>query len=323
MERIQLSNATFEGDNNVYLFDGDETVLVDTGDWMAGTREQLVTALEARNLGFADIDRLFLTHWHGDHVGLAGDIQAESGATVHVHEKDVPLVSGDVDAWSRLDELHERRFEQWGIPEYGREVLRRIFTDTQTHENPPDVTPIQDGDTFTVDGQRFEAVHAPGHAAGLCMYAFGDEVLTGDALLPQYTPNVGGADVRVDQPLALYLETLRDIVAAGYDRAWPGHRDVIEEPAVRAEEIIAHHRERAWRVLDTLRRLGPADPWTVSADLFGNLEGIHILHGPGEAYAHLTHLEQTGDVRREGDSYRLADGVAERVESADRVWPLS
>jgi hypothetical protein len=28
MEQIRLSSAAFEGDNNVYLFDGDETVLV-------------------------------------------------------------------------------------------------------------------------------------------------------------------------------------------------------------------------------------------------------------------------------------------------------
>jgi len=207
MHQIQLSNATFEGDNNVYLFDGAETGLVDTGDWTPETREQLSDALAARGLSFADIDRLFLTHWHGDHVGLAADIQAASGATVYIHEDDAPLVAGDPDAWARLDELHEQRFEHWGIPEYGRETLRNIFGHSGNREDAPDVTPIQGGDSFTVNGRRVEAVHAPGHAAGLCMYAFGDEVLTGDALLPQYTPNVGGADVRLEQPLANYLET--------------------------------------------------------------------------------------------------------------------
>lgn len=31
MERIQLENAVFEGQNNAYLFDGGRTTLVDTG----------------------------------------------------------------------------------------------------------------------------------------------------------------------------------------------------------------------------------------------------------------------------------------------------
>ncbi|MEF8783419.1 MAG: hypothetical protein V5A39_10770 [Haloarculaceae archaeon] len=61
------------------------------------------------------------------------------------------------------------------------------------------------------------------------------------------------------------------IAAAGYRRAWPGHREPIEDPAARAEDIVRHHEERAWRVLDALCRRGPSDPWTVSADLFGDL----------------------------------------------------
>ena len=321
MEQIRLSNAAFEGANSVYLFDGPETVLVDTGDWLPESREQLSTALAERGLGFADIDRVFLTHWHGDHVGLAGPIQNAGGATVHVHEADAPLVAGDSEAWARLDERHEDCFEDWRMPEDRRERLRAVLRNRPDPADAPEVTPIQGGDTFTVNGGRLRTVHAPGHAAGLCIYETGGDALTGDALLPRYTPNVGGADVRVEQPLARYLETLERIVDRDYGRAWPGHRDVIDDPTGRAETILAHHRERAWRVLDVLRRRGPADVWTVSADLFGDLEDIHILHGPGEAGAHLTHLRGTGDVEREGQEYRLADGVAERLAGSSE-WAL-
>ena len=322
MDRIQLSNATFEGDNNVYLFDGAETVLVDTGDWLPATREQLSTALGDRGLGFEDIDRVFLTHWHGDHIGLAGVIQEAGGAAVHVHETDAPLVAGDTEAWEQMDETHERLFEHWRMPESGRETLRTLFESSPSRETAPDVTAFQDGDTFTVNGESLEAVHAPGHAAGLCLYEMGNEALTGDALLPKYTPNVGGADVRLERPLERYLDTLERVVDRDYDRAWPGHRGVIDEPTVRAEAILTHHRERAWRVLDALRRLGPTDVWTVSADLFGDLEGIHILHGPGEAHAHLQGLRRAGELRREGDEYRLADGVGARLDEHAGEWPL-
>jgi glyoxylase-like metal-dependent hydrolase (beta-lactamase superfamily II) len=321
MERIQLSNTAFEGDNNAYLFsDGPETVLVDPGDPTATTRDQLSSALEARGLGFADVDRVFLTHWHGDHAGLAGEIQAAGGATVHAHSADAALVAGDSEAWADMKDRQERYLEAWGIPDGDRERLREFLADSGTVGTPPEVTPFEDGDRFTVDEHTLRVVHTPGHAAGLCLFDRGDgEILAGDALLPEYTPNVGGADVRVDDPLAKYLRALDHIAGAGYRRAWPGHRDPIEDPAGRAREIVRHHEERAWRILDALRRQGPSDPWTISADLFGDLDGIHVLHGPGEAYAHLDHLERAGTVTRRGTEYRLAvdEGLLDRHD--DRV----
>lgn len=383
MERISLSNHAFEGDNNVYLVDdGDETVLIDSGDRMDTTREQLVSALAEHGVAFADVDRIFLTHWHGDHTGLAGEIQAESGAEVYVHEDDAPLVRGDPDAWEEMFEIQERLFDAWGMPEEKQAVLldRRMGPDALGEL--PNVTTFQDGDVFTIDGEdgdhELRVVHASGHAKGLCLFEFeGDgvdsanggadadataddatgsdateddttgagrrEVFSGDALLPVYTPNVGGADVRVERPLEKYLRALRRIVEAEYRVAWPGHRDPIDDPADRAAYIIHHHEERARRVLDALDRLGPVDTWTVSAELFGELESIHVLHGPGESYAHLEHLERAGTVVREegtgdgaagGDGaasdgvdgvwqYRLADGMAEELESlAGDRWPL-
>lgn len=329
MERISLSNSAFEGDNNAYCFaDGSETVLIDTGDWMATTREQLEAALAEHGLSFADIDRIFLTHWHHDHCGLAGEIQAESGAEVHVHAEDAALVEGDEDAWAAMHDRQKQYFEQWGMPEDKQTVLLDRMAGSETTVETPTVTPFEDGETFSFDDIELEVVHTPGHAAGLSMFETDLDgrrvIFSGDTLLPVYTPNVGGADVRVDRPLEKYLRALQEIADAEYARAWPGHRDPIDDPADRAKYIIDHHKERSWRVLDALDRHGPCDTWTVSADLFGELDSIHILHGPGESYAHLEHLERAGTVVRDGSEYRLADGIeAELAAADDERWELA
>jgi len=322
MERISLSNAAFEGNNNSYLFaDGQETVLIDTGDWTGATREQLEAGLAEHGSRISDIDRIFLTHWHADHTGLAGEIQAESGADVYIHAADAPLVEGEEKAWAELHRIQSAYFEAWGMPESKQAVLQERMTGPETTGKTPNVTTFTDGDVFSINGIDLTVVHTSGHAAGLCLFEIDNgesvEVLSGDALLPKYTPNVGGADVRVDYSLEKYLRALRAIVDTDYGRAWPGHRRPIDDPAARASAIIHHHEVRAGRVLQTLAEQGPSEIWAVSNELFGELDGIHILHGPGESYAHLEHLEKAGVVVADGTEYRLADGTIDELAGLD------
>jgi glyoxylase-like metal-dependent hydrolase (beta-lactamase superfamily II) len=311
-QRIILDNVEYEGENNAYLLQGEETALLDTGYPTPENRSQLWEGLAEYDLTFADIDVILLTHHHADHAGMAGEIQRVSGARVYAHELDAPLIGQDEDAVAEARQLRNRRFEEWNIPPDKLAELRAFLGDfTDGSGEPVDVDLFSDGAEFTVAGRTLTARHTPGHAAGHAVYTFeaedgGTAAYTGDALLPKYTPNVGGADTRVERPLEQYLDTLEWIVERDFTYALPGHRSPIDTPTERAREIIDHHRTRTQRVLEVLDEHGPADAWSVSAELFGTLEGIHIMHGPGEAYAHLDHLTRRGDVEETPDGYVLA-----------------
>ncbi|MFC7233780.1 MBL fold metallo-hydrolase [Halosegnis marinus] len=314
---IRLGNAAFEGLNNCYVLgtepDADLT-LVDTGIHDPAVRDDLEDGLDELGVGFADVERVLLTHWHQDHAGLAGDVQAESGCSVHAHELDADYIEAYSRSHGAMDDEMRALLADWGMPDDPLSDLSAFLSGGEADGADPDVTPFAGGETFDIGSVELEAVHMPGHSAGLSGFAFdgrdGEEVFAGDALLPYYTPNVGGADVRVESPLAKYLDTLAGIVERGYTRAWPGHRGVIVDPPGRAADIVDHHRERTERVVDVLRE-GPATPWEVSAALFGGLRGIHILHGPGEAFAHLDHLREAGVVARDGTAYELVDPDAD------------
>jgi glyoxylase-like metal-dependent hydrolase (beta-lactamase superfamily II) len=311
--RIALGNSVFEGENNAYLLEGDLTTLVDVGASTESVRSDLEAGLNSAGVAVTDIDRILLTHWHSDHCGLAGELQAESGADVFAHEMDASLIAGDDETAEALDELRDRRFSEWGIPPDKREVLLGVQSDFQgVAGDPVDVQTLADGDQIRAGDGELTVRHLPGHAAGHIAFAFetedgGHSAFVGDVILPEYTPNIGGADLRVDEPLATYLESLDRLASHDLETAWPGHRDPIEDPAARIEVIRDHHYDRTRRVVETLQEHGPADAWTVSAHLFGELEHIHILHGPGEAYAHLDHLERVGAVEREDFEYQLVD----------------
>ncbi|WP_280586721.1 MBL fold metallo-hydrolase [Halorubrum sp. Boch-26] len=335
MNRIQLGNTVFEGENDVYLLDGETTALVDTGVALPDVRADLKTGLADHGVAFADVDEVVLTHWHPDHAGLAGEVQAAGGADVFVHEADAPLVDGTETSLMVDPELQRETFDRWGLPETDQERLRDYFDAVSAGLSgpPAEVTTIGDGDVVEAGGVALEAVHLPGHTAGLAGFAFDprevpdhepvgrsdsesdaekrtgapEELFAGDALLPRYTPNVGGADVRVDAPLAAYARSLVRIVERDFDAAHPGHRERIDDPSRRAATILDHHRHRTRRVLGVLADGGPATAWEVSAELFGDLVDIHVLHGPGEAFAHLDHLADAGVVERDGTDYRLVD----------------
>jgi glyoxylase-like metal-dependent hydrolase (beta-lactamase superfamily II) len=318
---VSLGNRAFEGNNNCYVLGtepGATTTLVDTGVSAEGTRQELREGLDRHGLSVADVDRIFLTHHHADHVGLAGEIQAESGCEVFVHAADAPLVE-QRDAADENEARLRRVVEEWGMPEAKREELLAFLEGSAGIEgDPPDVRTFQGGERFDLGSTELETVHMPGHAAGLTGFAVpgrdGTELFSGDALLPYYTPNVGGADIRVENALAKYLDTLAETIERGFSRAWPGHRGPIIDPGGRAADIVVHHRERTEGVLEVLER-GPATPWEVSAELFGSLSYIHILHGPGEAFAHLEHLQTAGVVGRDGRAFEMR-------ESAPDLEPL-
>ncbi|SFR45974.1 MBL fold metallo-hydrolase [Halogeometricum limi] len=317
LHRIRLNNTVFEGRNNAYLLTGETTTLVDVGASLDEIRADLDAGLGEAGVELSDIDQILLTHWHADHAGLAGELQAESGAVVRAHEADAPLIAKETDAVEAERDVRHRRFDEWGIPEEKRdELVDFMGLHDEISGDPADVIPLTDGDTVDAGDDELEVVHLPGHAAGLAAFAFAgetsagattDEAFVGDAILPKYTPNVGGADLRVDRPLQTYVESLQWLLDRDFDRALPGHRDPIGDPTARTATILQHHRERTENVVDVLSEHGPADAWTVSAHLFGELENIHILHGPGEAWAHLDHLVHADVVAADGREYRLVD----------------
>lgn len=305
MQPIRLDNAVFEGENTVYLLDGSDgpTTLIDAGAATDAVYDHLASALDAHGVGIDGLEQILLTHWHYDHSGLAGRLQDESDATVRVHVRDLPLVAGE--GRPEMQSLREALFESWAIPAEPREELLSFlrFHEDLTGGNP-EVEPFEDGDRIETGAGELEVVHLPGHAAGACAFVRGDTAFVGDVILPEYTPNVGGADPRITDPVGTYMESLDRLASLSLDRAYPGHRDPIEEPAARAQEIIDHHHDRTDRVRGVLDELGTATPWSVSAELFGELSTIHIMHGPGEAWAHLEYL-----VARGAATKTTADGV--------------
>lgn len=306
VHRIGLGE-TPEGANSAYALPG-RGVVVDPGPPVDAAWERLragvesVTSLDA-------IDHVLVTHWHVDHAGLAPRLAETADATLHLHADDAPLVADYAVERARRLGRDRERLRAWGVPD--ARVQRLVDGDTPSAV--PDSFPVAtlaDGDQVA----GVECLHTPGHTAGhaaFLLHPAGEESgtpihdppvpLVGDLVLPGTTPNVGGGDTRLRNPLSTYLDSLDRLESRVGDgaTAHPGHGERFAL-APRVRTLRAHHADRIERCVEAVTATGTATPWTIATTLFGDMAGIHAKMGAGEAASHLAAaadrnlLEQVG-----------------------------
>lgn len=281
--RLPVGEGTPEGMNSAYFLPA-ELAVVDPGPPTDAAWRDLREGIEATNYRLGDIERVFVTHWHADHAGLACRLADRVNATVHLHRCDAPLVGEYTSARERRVRRDREALKLWGVPEPVRDEVARGDTPSPI----PDTYPVcRHGDGDRVGGVEF--VHTPGHTAGHTSLRTETDLFLGDLLLPTYTPNVGGSDTRLSDPLGIYLDSLRRLEFDGL-RALPGHGSSIDVSSEIAS-VRRHHRKRASATFEAVTAAEePPTPWEVAMALFGKLSDIHAKFGAGEAAAHLRRL---------------------------------
>ena len=274
-------------------------MLVDAGLDLPGVRERWQEEVAALD---GPVSRVFVTHFHPDHVGAQATLAEVTGAE---------MLQGRDDRAQAL-EVWASGPPRRGVPDYLRangmpdeeaEAVagdnRRVGSVVRLAE---EVTLVDAGDRVA----GWEAVHLPGHADGHLSLFRGDVMVAGDALLGDITPNVGLWPQSRPDPLGDYLASLREIVRREPRIAYPGHGAVIDDPPARADEILRHHDERLEQAADALRT-GPQNGYDVSLTLFPDaLPPALRRFALVETLAHLEYLVRRGRAVRGDGVFALA-----------------
>ncbi len=142
--------------------------------------------------------------------------------------------------------------------------------------------PLADGDRFG----PFVAHAVPGHAPDHLVFVHGPVAFTGDAVL-------GAGSVFVSADLGAYLDALRRLRALELEVLCPGHGPVVEEPAAKLDEYVAHRLDRERRLEAALA----AGRRTVDELLDAAWDDVPAPLRPAAAVtlgAHLAKLEDEG-----------------------------
>ncbi|WP_136716234.1 MBL fold metallo-hydrolase [Halorientalis salina] len=298
--RLSIPTPFQVGPVNAYLAG---RTLVDPGPESEEAWSRLLGALEERALEPDDIDRVLITHPHPDHFGLARRF-SDLGATV-VASPEAADIMADFEGRFEYERTYFTDFfERCGMASETADTVTDL-PETYLRYAPSVDTDreVTTDDAVVVQNTTLSVRKTSGHASGELLFSYdGDEsrqAIVGDHVLADITPNpflLPPPEPGADRPSVLpaYNESLRSLRDQGFDRFLPGHRDRIETPRDRIDDVLAEHEARTENVADLVD--GPTTPVEVMEGLFGDLPVTEYFAGMSEAVGHLDVLESRGAV---------------------------
>lgn len=304
---LRIPNPFFEGRNEVYVIMGDPITIIDTGIATQVAFDRLAQKLGEHQITLRDIGRVILTHKHIDHIGNAWRIQLASGAEIMIHQSEVPSIVDTDAGGDRFRELIAERMQTWGVAVEDRPD-DNTSQSTGWEIQPAAAVGLQDGQIIDLGNGQLEVIHTPGHTYGSICLRLGRQIFTGDHVLADTSPNIGGGDMRQTGLLKHFLNSLERMIqlAPKIDTVFPGHGDPFADLESKCRSLARHHRKRLEQLESIVKNKGEVSIYETAVALFGKLSDHHLFLGCAEAQSHLEYLVDQGKLNHQGHLYRLA-----------------
>jgi glyoxylase-like metal-dependent hydrolase (beta-lactamase superfamily II) len=256
------------------------------------------------------IRRVLATHYHPDHMGLAGWLCAEAGAELWTSRTEwltARLLAQDVsDEWVAAG----RRFDHGAgldVALIEERAARGNLYRRRVAPPPAAFRRVREGDRLRLGEVEWEVIVGRGHAPEMiCLFSAERNVLiAGDQVLPRISPNVSVWPSEPEaNPLAEFISSLARFRELPEDcLVLPSHGLPFRGLRARIDQLLAHHEERL-----AATRAACATPITI-ADLMPKLfdrplDGHQLQFALGESIAHVNCLVDKGELTRRLDADR-------------------
>ncbi|MBK6865273.1 MAG: MBL fold metallo-hydrolase [Ideonella sp.] len=293
--------------------DGAGWALVDTGtrteETVAIWRELFVNHADDKR----PLSRVFVTHMHPDHVGLAGWLTRKFGIRLWMSRLEYlscrAMVS-DTGREAPADAIAFYRRAGWSAEAIEAYMARFGNFGKLIHTLPDSYRRLSDREEITIGARRWRVImgngHSPEHACLHCAEL--GLLISGDQVLPRISSNVSVYPIEPDaNPMQQWLDSLAmlRIEVPADTLVLPSHN----EPFRGLHDRIAALETGQQRALDRLRRTLAQAPRR-AIDVFGALFARSVDPGnvpllgmaTGESIACLNYLLARGEVVREADA---------------------
>lgn len=294
---------------NVYLVEDDGGwAAFDTGLGDDATRAAWEVALAGPLRGRC-LTRVICSHYHPDHVGLAGWLTERFGCPLWMPRTELLM--------TRMLEGHaavsrSEFYAEHGLtPDAGARVAGeghgylRMITGL-----PKQFSRMRAGAAMRIGGRDFDIFTGGGHAPeqGMLYCRDGNFFLSADQVLARISPNISVYAMEPDaDELGAFLTSLAELARSlpGDVLVLPGHNLPFIGLHTRIGELVQHHADRCALIADAARG-GPRTAAELLPVLFKRQMDSHQTgFAFGETLAHMNYMRARGELLQE----RCADGI--------------
>lgn len=272
-------------------------LVVDTGLNSPQTRE-IWDELLGGPLRTEKVVGVHCTHYHVDHLGLAGYLTERWRVPLFMTYEEYYTLRGWPESLDAVPWQHADFFQRAGFP---RELLAQTLVmfefGGEISPMPLSFVRLQDRCAHPLDeGWRVMVGrgHSPEHAL---LFSRGKKVLiSGDQLLPTISTNVSVSVMNPeDDPLSHWLASLERLAAIPDDvLVLPGHGLPFYGARRRVAELQAHHRQRFQMIMDTCAERELSAYELVKVLYSVPLGDFDLQLALGECLAHVRYLARRG-----------------------------
>ncbi|TNE40993.1 MAG: MBL fold metallo-hydrolase [Alphaproteobacteria bacterium] len=298
---------------NLYLIEDEEGwTMVDSG-FNSDKIRDLWRGIFKKYLKGKPVNRLICTHFHPDHMGLAGWVTGEWNIPLTMTFGEWTF--GRMLYLEAADKTPDSVVEFYRSVGFNEKMLDRVrgrgFNHFQRAMTPVPMSfdRIADGDVLHIGKRDWQVIvgtgHSPEHA---CLYSAADHILiSGDQVLPRITPHIGIYPAEpFANPLGKFIGSIDKLDSLPKDTlVLPAHNDVFTGLHNQLDFYRAHHDERLNRLFEACDAPQSAIdllPVLFDRELSDSDKGLAIAEG-------LAHCH-----------YLVGEGKLDRIRDETGVW---
>ncbi|XP_031850080.1 endoribonuclease LACTB2 [Nomia melanderi] len=266
---------TLQGTNTYLVGTGSRRILIDTGD--RKTADAYVNVLsQVLKDEEATIEHVVITHWHGDHIGGANDVQ---------------------NMLKTMNSTEPINSTIWKLPRSLEDS-----NDPSESEKSTNWQALKDKQVMEVEGAKLIIEHTPGHSTDHASLLLETEgvLFSGDCILGERTA--------VFEDLYTYLQSLKKILALEPQVIYPGHGSVISDPIPSINFYIQHRQKREADILSVLEKNSKTSTLSemdIVKHIYTDTSQIMWEAAAYNVYHHLNKLLKDGKVKGEKGKWQV------------------